>query len=102
MEILWLVVAWVLLLYLIRLHREISFYKRIFNQHKDIYVPTLPEMLERSTPGRHIFYSVLEYFRFAGASTRQRLNALYNRKSEEAADLPIMIMHHGAEKELKF
>lgn len=100
MEILWLVLVWVLLLYFIKLHRELSFYKRLFFQHKDIYVPTLPEMLETSTPGRQAMSAVLDFMRFSFSSIRQKWNGIF--KKNEDADLPIMIMQPGHEKELKF
>lgn len=100
MEILWLVVCWVLLLYFIRLHREISFYKKILNQHKDIYVPTLSEIMESSTPGRQISSGVFEFIRFSFSSIRMKWNNIF--KKGEDQDLPMMVIQHGTEKELKF
>lgn len=100
MEILLLVLVWVLLLYFIRLHREISFYKRVVNQHKDIYVPTLPEILETSGPGRQLLASIQEYMGLSVAAFKQKLNTVYRRNEE--AELPIMIMQPSHEKELKF
>lgn|GEM_PF-6199652 len=100
MEILWLVLVWVLLLYFVKLHRELSFYKRLFFQHKDIYVPTLPEMLETSTPGRQIISSVLDVMRYSLSNIIQKWNSVF--KKNEDSDIPIIIMQPGHEKELKF
>ena len=44
MEILYIVSAWVSILYIIHLKKELNTYKKLYNQHSDIYVPSLREV----------------------------------------------------------
>lgn len=95
MEILWLVVVWILLLYFIRLNRELSYYKSMVNQHKDIYIPTLGEMLESSTPGRQILTYIFDFLKWGNNTVRQKISNLLKKDSDP--HIPEMIiMHQGA------
>ncbi|MCX6150628.1 MAG: hypothetical protein NTX22_08910 [Ignavibacteriales bacterium] len=46
MEIIIIFSSWAVLLYFIRLKRELSEYRKYFRQHDDIYVPSYKELAE--------------------------------------------------------
>lgn len=46
MELLWLLIIWVMGLYLIRVHLQLRAYRRHLNRHREIYVPSLSEIMQ--------------------------------------------------------
>jgi hypothetical protein len=65
MVILTIFILWIVVLYIIKLNREIYEFKKYYSQHKDIYVPSYKEIIDNN-----LWY--IQFFNFIKAQIRNR------------------------------
>lgn len=86
MELFWLFLVWVFILYFIRIHMELYSYRKYFSQHNDIYVPSFSEMSKMDHWSIHTVQYIFAQFRRTNKnvkehlSTTERLAPVYKKK----------------------
>ncbi|MGE5682518.1 MAG: hypothetical protein ACM34K_16740 [Bacillota bacterium] len=80
MELFWLIIAWVISLYIIRLHLELHAYRKYLNQHNDIYVPSYQELSQGNSWNLKPVYSFLLQVKKETKHSAQKITPIYRKK----------------------
>ncbi|HEX2865501.1 MAG TPA: hypothetical protein VHO03_00590 [Ignavibacteriales bacterium] len=86
MELFWLFLVWVFVLYLVRIHMELFSYRKYFSQHNDIYVPSFSEMAKTDHWSMRTVQYLFAQFRRTNKNvkehltTTERLAPVYKKK----------------------
>ncbi|HEX2960751.1 MAG TPA: hypothetical protein VHO43_03110 [Ignavibacteriales bacterium] len=74
MELFWLFLIWVFLLYFIRIHMELYSYRKYFSQHNDIYVPSYNELAKTDHWGIRTAQYIFTQFRRTNKNVKEHLS----------------------------
>ncbi|MGE5400682.1 MAG: hypothetical protein ACM3S2_09775 [Ignavibacteriales bacterium] len=80
MELFWLFVVWVFVLYLVRIHMELFAYRKYFSQHNNIYVPSYKEIIKMDHWSLRLVQFIFSQFRKSDKKVTESLSPVYRKK----------------------